>query len=773
MKEQSIKLSEYFKIIKPKYKYIQVIPHKSLRNNTSSNIAKAIAHTYKAINKRIRIESKKLIVEASFKISYIIDIKNNNANFYFLVPIQYTNIIIEKIKEIWGKATIKEVELIEPISLESDLYQLSYKKEDAMSLIVDKKSNEPLNSILSTMDIMKDDDRITIVYNFMPNSQLGWLDRYNSTIDKIKDSKSILKRQVSTEYIIRAGILGIVGLLDGFLGVLNDFLGGKSTDDKNSLYKSILGVLEQQKELSPATKKKKEQTILNTQIGVYSYSKDDTRRDNNALGVCQSYRVLDDDNELIYKKVKTKSRDIEEYDIKTEVNTSSTDEISNFIQLPGRMLLKQFGIKHINIEENLVPKILQEGYLSLGTNTFRGNEVKAYIENEYNQGNLPLVLIGSQGSGKSEYIKNIAKNCIDNKEGVIILDFIKSCNLSDSVAKITPKDKLIKLNLANEKDIQGLGYNEMKIEGGMSSFRKLDLASMQTQQIMNLVDAISIGDPLSSRMRRYLSSASKVVFCQGYNSLKDVINCLENHNKRKDFINGLEKDLKSYLEDELNTLEELNEYSKASKENQMREVIGTNSSKIEHILDRVSMLREDFKMKYMYDKNCGDNINLIDAMEKGKVVIIQMKEDDFPTKMIKNILITYWISKVWLTSQIRGGMSDKPLRTNFIIDEIFQAPTSLNMMSYIIPQSRKFGLHTILSTQYIKQLDTVFESLEASGSSFMLLKGANEDDFNHFKNKLEGFEYEDLRDMEQYHSLNLINYCNGYASFITKLPKPI
>ncbi len=30
----------------------------------------------------------------------------------------------------------------------------------------------------------------------------------------------------------------------------------------------------------------------------------------------------------------------------------------------------------------------------------------------------------------------------------------------------------------------------------------------------------------------------------------------------------------------------------------------------------------------------------------------------------------------------------------------------------------------------------------------MLLKGCNEDDFNHFKNKFDDFEYEDLRDME-------------------------
>ena len=776
---KSIKLSDYFQLVKPKYIYIQIIPHKSIRNYNSSNIAKAIAHTYRAINRRIYKKQKKIWFETSFKISYIIDIAGGNANFYFLVPDVFKNIIIEKCKEIWSKATIS---ILEERLLEMDnaeMYSLSYKKEDAMSLMVEKKSNEPLNSILSVMDIMKDEDHIRLIYNFMPLTQLGWLDRYTGTMEKLKQKKIIDKKNLTFEYMLRKSMNIALGLMDSLVQVINDFSGGNPNSEKESLYGSILGVLEQQGDLSTSTRKKKEATVLNTQITVLSTSKDQTRKENNALSICQSFRTLDEDNELMYKKINTKDFDIEEYNFNIGSSTFSTDECSNFIQIPGRLLLTQHRINHIKTEENLVPSELQQGYISLGTSTFKGINTNAFIEDEYNIGNLPLVLIGSQGSGKSEYIKNVAKNCIKNNEGIILLDIIKSCNLSESIAKIVPQDKLVKINLADEKNIQGIGYNEMRIEPSMSAFKKLDLASKQTSQVMNLVDAISVGDPLSSRMRRYLSSASKVVLSQGYNSLKDVISCLEDHNKRSMYVNNLDEELKEFLEDELNTLEELNEWSKGIKSNKdkeevLPEIVGTNSAKIEHILDRVGMLREDFKLKYMYDKKCCDNINLVDCMEAGKIVLLQMKEDDFQTKMIKNILVTYWVSKVWLTSQIRGGMNEQPLRTNFFIDEIFQAPTSLEMMNYIVPQSRKFGLHMIVSTQYIKQLDTVFESLEASGSNFMLLKGANENDFNHFKSKFDGvFEYEDLRDMNKFSAMNLINYSKGYSSFITKLPAPI
>lgn len=801
MKERSIKLSNYFKLIKPNYVYLQITPHKSIRNYNSANIAKAIAHTYRAINRRIYKQQKKIFFETNYKISYVIDIKDNNAKFYFVIPDIFQNIIIEKCKEIWGKATMQIVEKLEDMEESTDLYSLSYKKEDAMSLAVDKKSNEPLNSILSVMDIMKNDDRIRVIYNFLPNSQFGWLDRYNTTIEKIKDKEIIDKKQMSFDYIIRTGMVYIFKTFETIVQVINDFTGGAPEENKKSLYSAILGILEQQQSLSPATNKKKETTILNTQIAVLTQSNDETRRENNAMSVCQAYRTLDEDNELMYKKEKNKKEKIktdekkffifnkkikvekcdfkiENYDYKIDTNTMSTDECSNFIQVPGRMLLLQHKINHINVEESQVPIELTEGTKRLGTAKFKGTTTPTFLENEYNNGNLPLVLIGSQGGGKTTYIGNYAKDCVKAKEGLIVLDYIKNCELSDTIKKYVPKEKLIELDLSTKEGIQGLGYNEIEIKSDLDSFTKLKLASLQAQQIMSLIDSVSIGDPLSSRMRRFLNAAANVVFVQGCNSVKNVVECLENYKRREFFINNLPLDIKEALEDEINTLKELDEWSRGQKatkdkEEVKPEIVGTNSSKIEHILDRIGMLREDFKLKYMYNKPLKDNINLVKCMEEGKVVLIKMKEADFPTKMQKNLLVTYFITKIWLATQLRGMLNEKPLRCNVIIDEVFQAPTSMDILEYILPQSRKFGCKFIFSTQYISQLDKIFDTLEASGASFMMLTGSTEDDFNHFKNKLENFEFEDLRDMDQFSSLNLIKYSKGYSSFITKLPKPI
>lgn len=772
MQTHSIKFSKYIEYTKPEYSYIHVIPHKGIRNYSSKNMAKTIAYTYQQIEKKIRREKRKLFFEADFKISYIIDISKDEVSFYFLVPSHLIKSISTKILETWEKATLEILDNgIKPFSNASDVYQLSYKKEDALSLEVDTRNTEPLSSILGVLDIMKEDDRIGICYNFMPSPQAGWSEKYQDTITRLKNNKNVDKAEFTMDNIFRAFIGFTFGTLDLIIGVITEFLSGEKVKENNNLYDLLMGSAHDRKELSSLTKKKKESTILQTQIAVISSSHSPERQKENALSVCQSYNVIDGDNELKYKKISSKEFDMEKRNLGIKSCSFSTEEIANFIQVPGRSLLNAHKINHVKTNETIVPEALQHGTKLIGTVTYKGKSTKAYIEDEYNNGNLPLCYIGSQGSGKTTMFKNYARYCNAAGESVFVIDFIKDCELSDSIASAVPKEDLIILDLATQENIQGFGFNEIEITDDLSDFEKLNLANLQATQTMALVDSMNSDSPLTPRMRRILNAAANVVFVQKENSLKSVIQCLDDHQKRAIYIRNLSLAQRESLEDEIKELQSLDEYSKPTKE-MPSEVIGTISSKIDHVLDRVALLREDFKLKFMYNKKLDDNINFVECMDKGKTVLIKMRESEFPSKMQKNVLVTYFISKLWLASQLRGAKTKKPLRCNTIIDEPFQAPTCMENLNYILPQSRKFGLKILLSMQYSLQLKPIFDSLVASGSSFQLLTGCTEDDFNRFKNKFPNFDYEDLRDMAKFHALCLIKYGEGYASFIAKLPAP-
>jgi hypothetical protein len=776
---ESIPLSKYFQLIKPEYVYLQIIPHKSTRNYNSTNIAKAIQHTYKSIQKRVWIEQKKLFFETNFKISYVIDIRKTNTAFYFIVPKIYINIVVEKVREIWSKVELNIVNKIDSFSSDTIYYQLNYKKEDALSLQVDKKSNEPLNSILSVMEIMQADDRVTLIYNFLPKNQMFWQKRYSETRKKIENMQVIDKDKRSPEYLLKIAISFINYVFNSIIQALNDVTGEEKT--ANTVLNELLitsNILEINKRLSNETCMKKEKTVLDAQILLASDSSDLTRQENNAQVVSQAFRIIDEDNELISKKVNLKGKDkiqFEDYKFKNvDTNTFSVDECQNFIQQPGRLLMRSLGIKHTEVNEFQVPKELQQGYIQLGIAKCKGNKQEAYIEDRYDKGSLPLVVNGAQGAGKSKYIANYYRFANMRKEGGVVIDYIKNCELTEDIIKYLPKEDTIVLDYTTPEGIQGFAFNEFKIDESMTVFEKLRLTNLQAQQIITFVDSINADQPLQARMRKYLSAAANVVFASGETSLKEAVKCLEHHVIRHSYIDRLSEEEKEYLEDEITSLLELDEYSKPTKDNPIKEVIGTKYDRVDGILDRISLLREDFSLKYMFNKGSNGNIDFAEELEKGKTILIRMPQDSFK-KHAKNVIVTFLLSKSWIATEIRGKWNKFPKPTHISIDEIFQAKTAMRMLANdeILPQTRKFGCKFILSCQYTEQIDSLIDTLIGAGASFMFLTGTSEKDFKTFESKLDGFDYEDLRDMPEYSSLNLIYYSGGYAAFITKLPKPI
>lgn len=182
---------------------------------------------------------------------------------------------------------------------------------------------------------------------------------------------------------------------------------------------------------------------------------------------------------------------------------------------------------------------------------------------------------------------------------------------------------------------------------------------------------------------------------------------------------------------------------------------------------------EDIKLKVMFNKPMENNLDLIKAMDEGKIVLIKIPESHYPTRTHKNILTTFFISKIWLASQLRGGIYKEPRRTHIIIDEIFQAPTAEHILKDVLVQARKFQTKFVFSAHYLSQIETIKEALKASGSSYMMMQGTDKNNYNELKEDLAPFELQDLLNLKSYHSLNLIKTSNGYAKFITELPKPI
>lgn len=774
--KKSMKLKDYLEIVHPKYVILKLTPDTSIRNYNSSNIAKAIQYMYKSIFQRIRREEKKFFIYTPEKASFFIDIRKDDVSFYMLVSQKYLGLIKEKIIETWSKITIEEVESIPHFTQNALKYQLKYTKEDALSLNIDKKCNEPLNSILNVLDILKEDDRIGIFYNFMPCIQRGWRTEYQRTIDKIKENEPIDREKFTTKYVLKELAIIMINLMQDLMDTLSEFCGNETKKDKPTLAEVTLTslMLDDKKKLSRATVNKKDSMVLNTQMVILSDSKDKGRKENNAIAVLEGYKTLGEDNELDYKKLPSKNTFyVTDFKIAgAEENKMSVEECQNLLELPGRELLERHKIiQKIDTLESQVPQELQTGVMCLGTNTYKGKESKAYLSNDREFKNLTLCIIGPTRAGKTTLISNLSKDSIDNKECTILFDFCGNCELSQDVSKVI--DNVLNIDCSNFNTLQGLGYNEI-VPTSNNLFEIYRCAKAKTSQLMTLINTLSGDEELRSRMETYLEAAALIVFIQD-GSIKDVFQVLRDHIIRHKYIDSVPKEQSQNLEEYIQALQDLDEYSKATKDNQPQ-LIGTKTSNIQGILNRVSKLKQNTYMELMLKKDCSNNINLVEEMQKSQLICIKMPENMFSTEQEKDTYCTYWLTKIWGALQVRKwNIQDQKQRVkvNIVFDELYQVPNCQNFLRSKLSQIAKFSCKPIISCHYLGQIQNIRDELKAANSSYMMLEGCNKDNFKELKEELEPYTLEDLLRLKRYSSLNLIKFSKGWSRFITKLPTPI
>lgn len=761
-KIESIKLSKYFEIKRAEYTTIQLIPTKSNRNNTTSNIALLINKMFLNLTDIIRIENKKLVITSNMKASYYVHITKEETKFYFIVPTIHLNIFKTKFAATWKNVEMKEVEGL-PIDLNQHTkYQLRYKYNDALSLDVDKKNNDLLNSNMSILEVLDTNEGIGILYNFIPTGERAinyFRVLYKDIITRYKNGENLKKNKNIWDLFIMA--------CKFILGIVEDLLSSLS---KNTQSRTI-GI---KKRISPCTERKFDTDICQTQIIVVGKSDSKEKEKNLCKNICNTFKSISDDNELNYKKIR-KDINIKQVQINNvAINNTSVDECNNFIALPGAELINQYkSIKHNSTKENPVPEELKEGIVNLGEVKYKDNKLCAYLSNEESLQSLPLAIMGGSRSGKSTFSINMCKNIIDANEGLIVIDYIKNTELAESVKNITPKEKLIELDLSNPNMVKSLAYNELKIVQGMDYNKVLKLSRMQTNNILQLVNTINTDEKqLSSKMRKYLGAAARVGFCFPDTSMKDIIKILQSHIIRHRYIDNLDARLKESLDDSIIALEELDDYDKGTKD-RAPEICGTKDNKIEGIIDRIDLLRENLVIDSMLSKDPAENINIVDVMEKGKVLLIRMRDIDFDDEISIDILTTFFIQKIWIALKIRGTMHDLPRRCTVLIDEIFQAPTAQKLLTKHFVQSAKFGLKYVLTLHYMDQLTKEAQAaLKNSNASYMLISGVDKKAFESLEEEftVHGNTIDDLLNLKQYHSLNLIKSKDGYKSFITHLP---
>ena len=752
-------IKKYIGIKKNKYTVIQLIPTKSNRNNTTENIASLINRMFKQTSKLIRIENKKLMIETQLKASYYIHITKEEVKFYFIIPTIHLIKFKSKFSETWKNIELKEVDKIPMDINECTKYYLKYKMNDALSLNVDKRNNDLLNANMSIVEILQKDDEVGILYNFIPTSEKEsnyFKITYKKAIDQYRHGENLKK----SKNVIDLGIITIKFLINFLDYLLNSILNNKQINPN--------AFISTTKEISNSTKRKANKDICKTQILIMSKSQEKDREKQLAIATCNTFKSISDDNELVYKEIGVKRR----FKLETAqlndvpINNTTIEETSNFISLPGKEIIDQYKmIKHNKVLELKAPECLLNGEIRIGNVKCKDTIQEVYYSTDKQIKRLGRILLGPMGAGKDYYMVNMAKDIIKSGRGLVVIDYIDKCQLSENIKAITPSDKLLEIDCTNIKQLQSFAYNELVYDEADDEYTKVSISMQKAQQLQILLDSINDDNAqLTPRMLRYLYAAATVVFYNNIHaSFKNVIDILINPNKRLNLIENINDEAKDILCDEI---DDLNDLTKTDKKGN----IENYDSKIDGIIDRVSWLKTNMYTKLAFTRDSSDNIDFIKAINEGKVILIKIPEKQFNSRMIRNVIATFYLSKVWLAKQL-GATS---VQTELFINEIHQSYNCQLLMESILVECRKFNLTPTLALHYLSQCTSKCKnSILASGSSFILLSGCDVKAFNELNTyfQKEGYEEMDLVELERYHALCLIkNEDKNYSAFVTKLP---
>lgn len=779
----------YVKYVDVPIATFKIVPDYAINNFNNEAIAHAMAGMYQTPRERISI--RKGSYATPKQIYFDILFTPKQAKFYVTVDNQYANLIESKMKTVWNKAEISRdtrEDLNKFNEENTEVCELILKDYNFKSISTSKSNLYPLTNMFSVLRSLKHGERVRVNIAIEPIKRSNWINIAKDEFESYKAGKVINNEMSTKEKIFKLGFQGAEAAVSLYIEykllLLESIMGMVTPDPKEEQRQSFdikIGSIEAVREslkysgLSAATINKLVSEAFKVKISILSESKDKNKARLNMLNVSSAYKDLSEDNELVLKPLsdsEQKSLFKQVHDIHVTPSKKcilSDKEIAKLIILPQKDLQNEYGIDRIDTMEMAIPEQLQGGAVRIGIAEKQGRKITTTWSKDKNIMALAKLFVGPQNAGKTTALKRTAKDCYKAGYSNIVIDFIESCETAREVAEVIPdKDKIV-LKLGDEDFIPALAFNEVTrlINEDMRPWERIRFANLLAEQVEYLINAVtdSATGELTAPMLRYLHAASMITFIKPNAKISDVFGILRRWDKRNEAIRYA-KYSKCFDEDD-DIFFDLNELHKRDKDNK---VVGTREDLIIGITNRIILLQKNPYLKAMLKADIDMDQDFTRYINEGKNIFISIPQNKFPSVMVRDILTTFFISRIWLTVQMRENNKDARL-CNVIFDEVHQVPTTARFLSNHVTEFRRHRLGLILSCHYLKQLKDLLTALKSSGASYVFIAGTEKENLEALREELAPFTVQDGLDLKPHTSLNIVNYGNQYAKFITKLPE--
>lgn len=782
-------ISNSYSINPDTYDTYYLKPDYDISNKNNISIANSFAYTYKPLVKRLGVNLKNTKVEFPKQIYFTTILKKSGVGFYISIPREYNLMIKGKMHTVWPKSEIRPEESPPVEAFNNPVVgELIQKDYNFKSLDCTTGNLYPLTNLLGIIKSLQEHEEVRITLVLESYGKFNWIENSKDQLTDYKQGKKKNVEKSRGEKLFDTGIKIADSATDIFIDInsfildatMGLFLGDSKVENTEKDLRVTINDKAQENQmisgLSKYTRYKLNSEVFKARILITSTGENKDKSKLNIMSVANSFRDLQGDNELILKVLSDREASKLVVDINSRLvkvgkrNIFSDKEVAKFIQMPQKDLQSEYKLDRIDTRQVDIPNSLQGGNIRIGVAEQLGKDINCTFSENINVAALPKVLIGPQGVGKTTALKRIVKDSYKAKQSNIVIDVIEDCDTAKEVMEVVEYKDRVVITIGTKDYIQSLAYTEVSkfITEDLDVYERVRLADLIADQVEYLIDAVS-GEritELTVPMMRYLHSACLITFIKPMTTLADVFKVLRDYRYRTDMVAYAKHSRCFRLDDEIFLdMEELD------KKNSKGKVEGTREDLIIGIINRISMLQKNRTVKEMLSAPIDQTQDFARYIEEGKQIFILIPQNKIPSQSIRDIISTYFVTRLWLTVQLRESNKNARL-CNLIFDEVRIVPTTTSFISNHITEFRRHRLGTIFTCHYLKQFNQLLTALKSSGASYIILAGTEKENVEALKQEILPFTIEEVLQLKEHTSLNVIkSNSSEYARFVAKQPK--
>lgn len=362
----------------------------------------------------------------------------------------------------------------------------------------------------------------------------------------------------------------------------------------------------------------------------------------------------------------------------------NTSELTGIYHFPIG-LVSAPKLKYLRAKDAPAPANLPQNGILLGKNIYRGEETEVRMARDDRRRHL--YIIGQTGTGKSYFMQNLARQDIENNEGICVID--PHGDIIEKILGWIPKERV--------EDVIVFDPGNMERPMGLNML-EYDLAHPEQKtvivdELMEIFNKLFAGSPegLGPVFQQYFRNSAMLVMedpASG-NTLLEIGRVLA------------EKDFRDYkISRSQNPV--INSFwreqaEKAGGETSLANMVPYITSKIDNFLTN------EFMRPIIMQEHSAINFRKI--MDEGKILLVNLskgKLGDLNAHLLGLIIV----GRLSMAALSRGNLSEEKRRDFYLYIDEFQSVTTKSIAT-ILAEARKYRLILTMAHQYIAQLDEI------------------------------------------------------------------